>query len=336
MLKILILICTSSFLFALNQYFTKLFNLYDIPDNIRKLHKVKTPLTGGLLIFLSFFLYILIDQIFFQSFFQNLLVFNSNFFTFYIGFILFFVIGFFDDKYNLNANLKIILFITLILILLILDKDLHIRVIKLAFIEKDFSIGNYSFIWTSICFLLFINAVNMFDGVNGQTGLYILFCLIYLNLSNSYLNQISYLFLVPLIFFLYFNLKNKCFIGNSGTYSLSFVVAYLFIKSYNLEIFYTADEIVLIMLLPGLDLIRLFALRIMMKRNPFSPDREHLHHYLQNKFRKKYIFLLSNLFIVSLVVLANYTNEFLYIIILKIFLYTLIILFLKKSKKINA
>ncbi len=336
MLKIFILICTSLFLFLLNQYITKLFNLYDIPDNKRKLHKVKTPLTGGLLIFLSFFLFILIDRIFLKSFSQNLLVFDSNFLTFYIGFTLFFLIGFFDDKYNLNANLKILLFVILILILLILDKDLHIRVIKLAFIEKDFSIGNYSFIWTLICFLLFINAVNMFDGVNGQTGLYILFCLIYFNLSNSYLNQISYLFLVPLTFFFYFNLKNKCFIGNSGTYSLSFVIAYLFIKSYNLESFYTADEIVLIMLLPGLDLIRLFALRIMMKRNPFSPDREHLHHYLQKKFKTKYIFLLSNLFIIFLVILGSYTNKFIYIIVLKIFLYILIILFLQKTKKTNT
>jgi len=289
-----------------------------------------------LLILSSFFLYIFIDQIFYKSFFNNVSLLNTNFLSFYIGLILFFIIGIFDDKYNLNANLKILFFILLISILLVIDKDLHIRVIKLTLLENDFSIGNYSFIWTLICFLLFINAVNMFDGVNGQTGLYLLLCIFYIYSTNSNLNQISFILIIPLIVFLYFNLSNKCFIGNSGTYSLSFIIAYLFIKSYNLETIFKADEIVLVMLLPGLDLIRLFAFRLIKKRNPFSPDREHLHHYLQYKFKKKYIFLLSNSFVLFLVFLATYTEKFIYIIIFKSILYILIINLLQKIKKINA
>ena len=37
------------------------------------------------------------------------------------------------------------------------------------------------------------------------------------------------------------------------------------------------------MLLPGLELIRLFIIRLASKRNPFSGDRNHLHHLLLKK-----------------------------------------------------
>ena len=38
------------------------------------------------------------------------------------------------------------------------------------------------------------------------------------------------------------------------------------------------------MFLPGIDMIRLFFIRIKNKKNPFSPDRNHLHHKLLKKF----------------------------------------------------
>ncbi len=329
--KILILFFLSSFFFLFNNYFAKLLNLYDIPDKNRKLHKTKTPLTGGLLIFLGFFLYIFLSNILLKSIFFEPIILDTNFFSFYIGFTLFFLIGILDDKLDLNANLKILFFVILILFLLIVDKDLHIKVIKLGFLQNNFSIGSYSYIWTLVCFLLFINAINMFDGVNGQTGLYFLICMIYILISNSNLNYISLIFIFPLIIFLFLNLTNKCFIGNSGTYSLSFVVAYLFIKSYNLETIYLADEIVLLMLLPGLDLIRLFIFRILKKRNPFSPDRNHLHHYLLKKYKQEYIFLFTNLFIITFVLLGYYTKEYIYMIFLKAIIYIIVIFFLKKK-----
>ena len=38
------------------------------------------------------------------------------------------------------------------------------------------------------------------------------------------------------------------------------------------------------MLIPGIDMIRLFFERIKNKRNPFSNDRWHFHHLLLNKY----------------------------------------------------
>ena len=87
--KILILFFLSSFFFLFNNYFAKLLNLYDIPDKNRKLHKTKTPLTGGLLIFLGFFLYIFLSNILLKSIFFEPIILDTNF-SFYIGFTLFF------------------------------------------------------------------------------------------------------------------------------------------------------------------------------------------------------------------------------------------------------
>ena len=48
------------------------------------------------------------------------------------------------------------------------------------------------------------------------------------------------------------------------------MIGYIFIKLYNKEIFNFSDEVVLFMLVPGIDLIRLFIERIYnKKKSPF-------------------------------------------------------------------
>ena len=47
------------------------------------------------------------------------------------------------------------------------------------------------------------------------------------------------------------------FLGDSGTILLGFVISYFFIKSYNLGFKIYSDEIFLIMMIPGFELVRL-------------------------------------------------------------------------------
>ena len=79
--------------------------------------------------------------------------------------------------------------------------------------------------------------------------------------------------------------------GDGGVYLLSYVISYIFIKSYNKNLF-IADEIFFIMLLPGLDMLRVFLLRLINGKNPFKPDRSHLHHLLLNYFSNRNVFLI--------------------------------------------
>ena len=91
------------------------------------------------------------------------------------------------------------------------------------------------------------------------------------------------LILISLLFFLYLNHFNKAFLGDSGSILLAFLFSYFFIKFYNQINLIKTDQIVLFMLIPGLDLMRLFITRIYKGKLPFSPDRNHLHHILQSK-----------------------------------------------------
>ena len=74
------------------------------------------------------------------------------------------------------------------------------------------------------------------------------------------------------------------FLGDSGTMLIAFIVSYFFIKSHNLYNKFFSDEIFLIMMIPGFELLRLAVTRIYKKKHPFSPDRNHIHHLMISKF----------------------------------------------------
>ena len=144
----------------------------------------------------------------------------------------------------------------------------------------------------------------MFDGINLQSSIYsliILFCILFFY-SFSFLISVI---IISLIGFSYINFKNRSFLGDSGTLLLAFIISFTFIKLYNLEFINHADKIVIYMLIPGLDLIRLFIFRILRKKNPLSPDRLHLHHILINKF-SLFKTLSIIIFLVTFPIILNY------------------------------
>ena len=98
----------------------------------------------------------------------------------------------------------------------------------------------------------------MFDGINLQTGSFILLNLIYLFIFANLFENIIIILIISIIGFLILNYNSKLFLGNSGAYFFGFFLGASFVLSYNIEKSFYVDEIVLIMLIPGLDLIRLF------------------------------------------------------------------------------
>ncbi len=64
--------------------------------------------------------------------------------------------------------------------------------------------------------------------------------------------------IISLIAYSYLNYKNKSFLGDSGSLLISFIIGYLFIKLYNFKYINFTDEVVIYMLIPGIDLIRVF------------------------------------------------------------------------------
>ena len=325
-MKVIIISLLPILIFFFNSKIAKTLNIFDKPDKKRKLHKKETPLTGGLILFIPF-LFLNIFNYF--NFFNNE---TSNFdFFILIGGTLFFIIGYIDDKININANYKLIVFTSLIFFLLLFDKNLLIQNVTFSFMNLKFSLNSFSFLWTIICFLLFLNAINMFDGINLQVGIYSIICLTYLFFSSSNYSELSLLIIISLFIFLILNKKSKSFLGNSGSYFLGFLISALFIKSYNLEKILFVEEIVLVMIIPGIDLIRLFFLRILKKKHPFTPDRNHIHHYLVQKYNLNTTVLINVAIITIPLILAKITGKFMVFLILQFFIYFFLLKFLKKN-----
>jgi len=178
---------------------------------------------------------------------------------------------------------------------------LVINQINFSFIGYSVTL-NYLFavFWTMLCFLLFINAVNMFDGINYQVGIYSIYLCSFFLINNYYTLFFS-IILISLITFIILNHKYKSFLGDSGSYVLAFIFGYFFIRMYNQTENLKVDHVVLFMIIPGLDLIRLFVVRISKSLNPFSPDRNHLHHIISKKFD----LINTNLIIQSLIIIPS-------------------------------
>ena len=331
MIIILISILTNTLILLNNDKIARLLNLYDKPDNVRKIHKFNVPLTGGIII-LSNVLIIIFFLFVNSSYLEKIEIFKDqqDLIIFLLSIILFFLIGFFDDKYEISANKKFLTMIIFLIPIVIFSEDLLISHIRLSFIEAEYILPSFvSIFWTILCFLLFINATNMLDGINYQTGLFSIYICIFF-LINNYFTILFIIMTISLLSFLVLNHKNKAFLGDNGSYLLAFLFSYFFIKFYNQEIHVNSDHIFLIMIIPGIDLIRLFITRIFNGYHPFRPDRNHFHHILL----KKYNLVTTNLIVQSLIIIPSlggyyFGNTFLFLSF-QLLVYFLLILSFRK------
>lgn len=256
-------------------------NIYDKPDQIRKFHKKSIPLIGGLILLIS------LNIIFLFDFYFNYLHFDKNIkFYLFIFCNIFFLLGLIDDKKPINPNIK---FLIQIILSYLFIKFYHnfflIDYLKFSLHNYIFFLNDFEVIFYTICIVILVNALNMYDGINGQTSTYFMLIL-FLMLIKNYNFHLIFLLLLTNLFIFYLNIRDKIFFGDSGIYLLAFLLSFLTIDAHQNNLVF-ADEIFLIFLLPGIDMCRLFFLRIAKKKNPFFPDRNHLHHLLLKKFNNK-------------------------------------------------
>ena len=84
---------------------------------------------------------------------------------------------------------------------------------------------------------------------------------------------------------LIFNFNGNLILGDSGSYLLSSIIGCTFIYQYNyFDNYLYGDEIFIILLIPSIDMLRLFVVRSLNKKNPFKGDLNHMHHLLKKKY----------------------------------------------------
>jgi UDP-N-acetylmuramyl pentapeptide phosphotransferase/UDP-N-acetylglucosamine-1-phosphate transferase len=297
------------------------FKLYDY-TNERKIHNSKISLIGGVILYASF----LVSFYFFSTI-NHLINLSLLIFTTF-----FFIVGLLDDLKNLNAKFRI-LFITIFLFFFYFDNVFLIE--KIMLFNSPYYFGELSRPITIICVLLLYISLNMLDGIDGITLLYFIFSILFLILFYE-TSSADKLIFGSLIFssfiLLIMNLKKKIFIGNSGTSVVVSILAY-FLINYNFtqtnNVFYTIS----ILILPGIDMIRLFFMRIKNRINPLDPDLNHFHHILfynygLAKALSIYLFLC---FFPSLIFYFLNLN-ILIMTTMSIFIYIMLIIFSKNAK----
>ena len=128
------------------QYFqriAKIIKVYDHPISKRKIHKIKTPLIGGVLLLINI-IFINILYFFFSDFYfadLNKIFGGLDKYIFFLFFsLIIFLIGFIDDKRNLNANLKFFLFIIIIALSIYFDHNLLLEKIVIKSCNTNFNL----------------------------------------------------------------------------------------------------------------------------------------------------------------------------------------------------
>lgn len=285
------------FFFLLNIFFyiniEKLIKIFSIYDNSKiqlKNSKKKISLIGGTIIFVNIFFYFFLNKIFHLDSFIGQMS-KIEIFTFFLILSLYYIVGLYDDKYKISPLVRIFVlgFVTLVTILL--NSKIKIVSLRFSFTDYNFFLNDFSVLFTIICFLLFTNALNMFDGINLQAITYSLIILLFLIFNSNFIFILLPIF-ISLFFLFFLNYQNRIFIGDSGVYLLSSIISYILIYEYNSnKTTFFSDDIFVLMMISGLDFIRIFFERLIRGKHPFLGDKNHIHHLLLKKigFMKTYI-----------------------------------------------
>ena len=297
-------------------------NLMDEPGT-RSSHLRKIPNLGGIAMFYS--LSVCSSIFAFELFEIYKFLFASLVILLYIGVM--------DDIVVMRAYKKLFAQIV-VTALMVIGSDVRIR--NFFGLFGVYELNYYVSVAFSIfTFIVLINAFNLIDGIDGLAGGYSLICSAMFGISYFRLGEYNYPLVVlsgviigTVIGFLYYNLSNyrkhKIFMGDTGSMILGFLLAFtaicfidIFIDKKNPEIprYYlqTAPAIAMaILILPIIDTLNVFIIRVVRGKSPFLADKNHIHHSLLNlgltHRRSTFYIIVYYLFIVSVAYYFRHIN----------------------------
>lgn len=253
----------------------------------RRSHSTPTPTFGGIAIFaailIAYFLWPSIDQT--DIYRTNLSI---------AGMTILFFIGIKDDLVGIDPAKKL-LFQVLAAMILILFGELRVDylygIMGFHHIQPVVSI-----VLTCFIFIALTNAINLIDGIDGLAGgiatiASSTFGGWFLLTNHFTMACLAFTLAGALLGFLRFNFSktSKIFMGNTGSLIIGFLLAFFAVRFVNLNAayryeptaFFNAPIIaIVILIVPIFDTLRVFLVRILAGRSPFSADRNHMHHIL--------------------------------------------------------
>ena len=252
----------------------------------RKDHGGKPALVGGIAIFLGLFS---------TSFFWLTPSTFQTFITLFWGMAMFLALGIYDDARHVPALAKLGL---QIIIASIVVFGFEMKLYNLGYLNGEdlFSLGDLAGVFTVICILVFTNAFNLVDGLDGLSGSIALIMALTMggiaNISGLiHIQDVLMILASCLCGFLILNMRSPLrkkaivFMGDGGSLSISYALAWTAIALGNE---YSATPLTpppmtyaYILAYPIFDMLTVMLDRFHRGNSLFAPDTNHLHHVLK-------------------------------------------------------
>lgn len=326
-------------------------NLFDVRDE-RKIHYGKVPRLGGIafapvIFFCVAFLLLLNlkygDHRILTEFRTVVLPFSAL----TCSMILMYIIGIADDLIGVRYPAKFAFQIACGLLFII--AGISIVDFKGLFFLDEIPTW-LSYLTTLFLFVFIVNAVNLIDGIDGLASGLSGVALIFYGMLFLYYGEYTYALLAfatlgTVVPFFYYNVfgkeekQKKIFMGDTGTLTIGTLLCFFSIKIADVgaatgETCHPIALAIAPILVPCMDVIRVFIHRVRNGNSPFLPDANHIHHKLLKmgiSQRKAMITIVVSSMITTVfcVALSYYINVT-WVLLLCISLYTLLNIFLSK------
>jgi len=250
--------------------------LFDVPEG-RKQHDRPIPPLGGIALFTGFVIasILLVD---YQVFGQIKYLLAAS--------LLLVLIGIKDDLVGITAGKKFYFQIGIVSLLYYAGFRVENFYGLLPFEEMPVVL---SFLFTQLFLLTLINAYNLIDGINGLAGSLSLFAAISFTMLFAINGQMNWAIMSAslagaIAAFLRYNFHQaSIFMGDTGSTFLGVVIGIFCLEFLNqptvaFSIPLSLSLVIGIIFIPVIDLVRVFATRIIDGKSPFSADRRHIHH----------------------------------------------------------
>lgn len=296
-------------------------HLYDDVGHFRKQHDHGIPRLGGVAIFVSFTITILLFSMIDTTLPVSYLLTAS---------IILFTMGIKDDLSGVNSSTKFFIQAIVATILVTLG---NIRITSMyGILGVDELPYLASAVMSILLIMLIVNAFNLVDGIDGLAGTTCIvanatFAALFIYIKHYELAAISLAIVGAVLGFLRFNLTPaKIFMGDTGSLLIGLISAVMAIKFIEANKF-TASQTPAIFSAPALafailigpifDTLRVFTLRIVKGTSPFTADRNHIHHRMlrlgYNHMQTTLILAAINLLAIGVALIFSELGNFLLI-----------------------